>query len=248
MFHALDADQNATHSVAGHRRVRDVPRAGQRERRVDLVGEHQHAVPAGELGHRPQLVQRPHPAERVVRGAEQVRPRAGAERGRQPVEVEGPAGAVPGERHLDHPAPGLRQVDEERRVDGRVDHHRAAGLAGRPQHLDDADHDVRDQVHVRRVDGPAVPLRDERGEGRRQRPRLGVAEVAGLDRVVQGALHRVRERDVQLGHERGQHVRRVRHPLGAAPPAQVGQRHPVEVVVIRHTPILPGARRAYART
>ena len=76
---------------AAERDVRRVRRARERERRVDLVGEDEHAVTRRERGDGVELLAAEYAADRVVRVAEQVRGRAACERPLECVEVELPA-------------------------------------------------------------------------------------------------------------------------------------------------------------
>jgi hypothetical protein len=116
---------------------------------------------------------------------------------------------------LDDRAVGVPDERRERGVDRGVDHHRVPGVREQPQHLDDADHDVRNQPRGADVEHPAPPL------GREHRHRLGVAVprrvagVAAAQRVRDGPDHRLGLRHVHLGDEQRQHVRRVLPPLHA---------------------------------
>ena len=124
------------------------------------------------------------------------------------------------ERHLDGEPPALGQHGGEGGVDRRADHHARTGRRQPRQRLADADHDVGHRPAALRVDRPAPPAGREAGERGRQQRRGGVAGVVVLQRPQQRLAHRLGQRHVELGHPRGQHVRRVRPPLDALPPAQ----------------------------
>lgn len=92
------------------------------QRCVDLVGDHAHAVPRGQVGHGPQLVGRVQRAGGVVGVAQQVRARV-AERVLERVEVQAAGGR---ERGGHDAVAGVLEERAERRVHGRVDDHGVA--------------------------------------------------------------------------------------------------------------------------
>jgi hypothetical protein len=80
-FQVFDAEVSTIERGGGggrRHRERRVGRAGQGQRRVDLVGEHQHVVAIGQRGDRGQRVGGVDDAGRVVRRAQHVDPRAAA--------------------------------------------------------------------------------------------------------------------------------------------------------------------------
>jgi hypothetical protein len=190
---------------------------------VDLVGDDAHAVPFGEGGDGGQLAGGVHGSGRVVRAAQQVGgPAAAGDRFPagvlQPGEIDPQVGA---ERGLGHLPVHVGDELEERRIHGRVDHHRVAGTGHQLQHLDDAQHHVRhDRGPLHGEPVPAPPLGREPGQrlgvvGARRVP--GVAEGEGVgdrpdDRLGQG--------DVHLGHPHRQHVLGVGAPFHAGTAAQ----------------------------
>jgi hypothetical protein len=114
---------------------------------VDLVGQHEHAVPFGQLADPSQVGRAEHPAGRVVRAGEQVGAGARGERRLEPGEVQLPAIVHADQRHLHQPPPREADVLEERRVHRRVDDHAVARLGGQRHDRVEAGHHVRDQVH-----------------------------------------------------------------------------------------------------
>ena len=161
-----------------------------------------------------------------MRVAQQVCPDARlAERTIEHVQVELVAAAGCRERCLDDPPVRELEPEEERRVDRRVNDDAAARPGDRLDELGYAGHHVRyreDQVRLR---GPAAKA--VRGELRERLPELAlvrIAEVAGRQCSADRVLDLLGRIEVHLGHERGQHVRRVGAPLVARALAQAVKR------------------------
>jgi hypothetical protein len=205
------------------RAERHVLRPGQSQRRVDLVDQQDDSVAQAEVGHRDQLLPRPNPAGRVVRVAQQVR--ADAVAGQRPVERLGiqvvTAVASPAERRLDDPAAREAQPVEERRVHRRVDHDPCPWRRGRLHELGDAGHHVGDREDQGRIRRPAQPIGREARERLAKLALVPVTAVSGGDRCRRGRHDRLGQVEVHLGHEGGEHVRRISPPLQAGPLPQL---------------------------
>ena len=196
------------------REVRRERGAGQHQRPVDLVGDHAGVVPPGEGGQRDELVGRRHPAERVVRVAEQQRAGAGPERVLDRGQVERGVVGVRVELDGDQLAAGDGDDVAERRVAGERHHDRP----GRAEHLE-GDPDAGDHVpdHDRRVGGRTprpvpVGVPGQRGADAAV-PERRVARRAAADRRGQRVHERRRQRVVHLRHPGRHHARLDGSPL-----------------------------------
>jgi hypothetical protein len=186
----------------------------ERERRVNLVHDHERAVRLGHRRDRGQLVARVDAPARVVRRAQQQRAGAGRERAVEPVHVHS---EVRPQRHLDHPPTDVRDVFEVRRIGRRVDDHAVAGLRVDGQQLLEADHHVGEQRDVLTLEVPAEPAVVEVVHGLDQAVDVAdVAQVTAVDRAMQRFADWRRQGKVHLGHPRRQDVGRVLGPLLAA--------------------------------
>ena len=109
-------------------------------------------------------------------------------------------------------------------VDRRRDDDAVPRFGQMPEQGDDPSDDVGGGHHLFGVDRPGHVPFGEAGEGAGQVASGGirVAGVVDLDRVDQRLLDRPGEGEVHLGDERRQHTGREVGPLGAAPPAQIG--------------------------
>lgn len=205
---------------ARHREVRHEARSPEHHRSVDLVGDHPHPVPLGQVGDGGQLVRGVQDAGRVVRAAQQVRrrPPTGTslpERVLKRAEVDP---QVPAERCLHDPAAGVRHELVERWVDRAVDDHRVPRLGDQPQRLDDAVHHVGHQRRTfHRQPVPTPPPPGELRQRLRVRRAGGVTGVAARDSVGDRGGDRLGQRHVHLGHPERQHVVGVLPPLEARP-------------------------------
>jgi len=188
-----------------------VPDAGQRQRRVDLVGQEERVVLRGELAERTHLSSAAHVSGRVVRIAEQYGARARSQSVTDAVERE-PAVR---QRHLHDASAGLGDHREERRIDGRVDHDTRSRGCEHAQELCDADHHIRHGDDRPGIDLPLpTPLR-ERGERLVEAGalRVRVAEVARPDGCHEHLLDGWRDGEVHLSDVRRENVRREPAPL-----------------------------------
>ena len=145
--------------LLGDGQERDVLGAGERQRRVDLVGEDPGVVLGGEPGERLELGPAGGGPGRVVGIAEQERPGAVREGGLDPVEVEL---AAAGQRHLGEHAAGVGHEAEERVVDGWRDDDPITGLEQRPQQVGEAGDDVVAGDYLAGVDAPSPARRSRK--------------------------------------------------------------------------------------
>ena len=233
MFQAFDADVTTipVEALASPSEMKGrCTGLGHGHRRVDLVGDHGHAVPVRESRDRLELVAPERGSGGVVRVAEEVRPRAAGERLLEPLEVELPASLARRERHLDDATPDLARDREERRVDRRIDHHCVSRLRQRAQQLGDRRHHVGDEPDTIRIDVPGKARGGEPGERAAELRRVGVARVVVGDRGEERLADREGEREVGLGDPGREHVARVLRPLGAVAQPEELERDVVEGV------------------
>ena len=98
----------ARSAASSPRPANGTSRSRQRHRRVDLVGDDEHAVAGGERRNRRELLRREAGSDRVVRRAEQIGLRPGGEGALERVEIEPPAAGALEEWRLDQPPTDLR--------------------------------------------------------------------------------------------------------------------------------------------
>ena len=178
---------------------------------VDLIGDHEDAVFLTQVAHSAQLIRRPHPADRVVRAAqEEHRHRLDPKLGLQVVEVDFKL-AIPLHQRVFHQLPAVvAHHVVERVVDRRLDEHGVAGLGqgadGGGQGEDHAG-GFDQPLRLRR---PAEAARKPVGQGGVVvRLGVGVAEDAVVNAPPQGGQNRIGGVEIHVRHPQGQHVRRV---------------------------------------
>ena len=181
--------------------------AGQGQVGVDLVGDHDDAVPARHLGQFVELLAAPHPAHRVVRVAQEQQAGAGA---RQRVLQGGRVAAVDAvgvarQRHRDDAAAVVLDDLAEGVVDGLLDDDGVARPGQGPhRQRQGGDHPGGDDVPGG-VDGPAVAAGEPAGQGGAVGGvGLGVAEDAVAHPPQQGGGDRGRRPVVHVRHPQGQ--------------------------------------------